>query len=758
MDLPNLTKEILAEFITRTESNEVEKASFLRPNDLEFCGRFGISIDNAKANYRELKRNADVHLAVYLKIIESRIRIQSLFDFIDFLDANKSEYITTFLPLVDELLELDIKRNQLNPDKNYKDRQQYNIVQKEIEEKFEPLYKNVTQPILAKLQELGIWGGEKTYVSIYNFNAAAIRNFTENFVSEDIEKIKDYKEKYINFRSETNSDFLSLGFVFEKVDEVLKMLFDFFKDTDINEFESFEARTLEVNSLTEAVKVFNEGKSKHLKVVVRPKSEHSGKSNNTSVPEISLRGFGVSGLRESYEFKMTEAQGGLPIKYKGQSYFVYSIGLGATFQIKELPCYDRKEKKETIVDGGIYIPSFCKGFDEGKEYFKTTFIDNKFQSKETIVSDLHVHYYHVNAGVNGDLKRWKDYVDMTPGILSEDIACKWGYYNGIVHALNEFIKLNPTLFSDFHKCNESYENVEPNIKELLKCVQPVYEHCIESKINEEPNPNYWYDLNQNFAESILTDGLTREFLLSHKDFVSEFSKDIESIGQEIHKVFIAAWKYSIEKDPSKRKSEKTRFNISYSDFEKKAVQLSQTLTYLKNISIDNLIDAERARKFCEYHLQRFKNYFSELGINLALDEKIKDALFFDEVNFLASQSIQTENTDKGKYIPKKTNLPHKYYALAYYLKIMANGRHLPTDSNGILSQTELRQIGKEFLSGHNIDTTGQQFAKSMKDIDLNNITKGRMFPGDWLDKVLPIVKDDETTVDFIKKKYSNTSN
>ncbi len=36
------------------------------------------------------------------------LRIRALFDFIDFLDSNKAEYIKTYIPLCNELVQLDI--------------------------------------------------------------------------------------------------------------------------------------------------------------------------------------------------------------------------------------------------------------------------------------------------------------------------------------------------------------------------------------------------------------------------------------------------------------------------------------------------------------------------------------------------------------------------------------------------------------------------------------------------------------------------
>src|SRR5690606_14096380 len=65
-----------------------------------------------------------------------------------------------------------------------------------------------------------------------------------------------YKQKYLSFRRETNSNFLCLQLVLSNLDEILKELFDFFKDTNENEFESFETKAIKVDTIQDAVRDF----------------------------------------------------------------------------------------------------------------------------------------------------------------------------------------------------------------------------------------------------------------------------------------------------------------------------------------------------------------------------------------------------------------------------------------------------------------------------------------------------------------------
>ncbi|MBW1656657.1 hypothetical protein [Flavobacterium quisquiliarum] len=183
-------------------------------------------------------------------------KIQALFTFIDYLNDNKNEYIEKYIPLTNELLELDKKRRVLNPNENYRSKQLYDEVQKEIDIKFPPLINYVYEPITNKLKQLEIWTGDEMFLSIWNNNIGDICDFKREFSIEDVPLIMESKLKYKSFREETNSNFMCLSFVFTSLDEILKELFDFFKDTEENEFEKFENKILAVNNLEEVIKSF----------------------------------------------------------------------------------------------------------------------------------------------------------------------------------------------------------------------------------------------------------------------------------------------------------------------------------------------------------------------------------------------------------------------------------------------------------------------------------------------------------------------
>ncbi len=211
-------------------------------------------------------------------------KIQALFDFIDYLNNNKDEYVEKYIPLCNELKILGNQREELKPNSNYIDKQKYDRLQTQISEKFSPITLNIYKPITRKLRELEIWSGDDTFNSIWNSNSSKIYDFKNNFKSEDIPQVMEYKHKYLSFRNETNTDFLCLHFVFTYLDELFKELFDFFKDSDKNEFSNFETETIKVNNIEEAVRGFAENKGKNVKFTIPTDSIYNGKKDEPIKP------------------------------------------------------------------------------------------------------------------------------------------------------------------------------------------------------------------------------------------------------------------------------------------------------------------------------------------------------------------------------------------------------------------------------------------------------------------------------------------
>lgn len=238
-----------------------------------------------------------------MKSLEKMIpqKIQALFNFIDYLDVNKKGYIEKYIPLCNELRELDKQRFSLKPKENYKHKQLHECVQKKIEEKFEPINENIYKPITSKLQELGIWSGEDVFTSIWNNNISEIEDFKRNFTPEDIKYVFHYKQKYLQFRSETNNDFLCLSFVFSNLDEILKVLFDFFKDTIENEFDSFETKTVEVRDFGEIAKYIKENSGKNIKYSIPWESFNVKTQTTNSTEKKESNYYNIINMRDKIE-------------------------------------------------------------------------------------------------------------------------------------------------------------------------------------------------------------------------------------------------------------------------------------------------------------------------------------------------------------------------------------------------------------------------------------------------------------------------
>lgn len=154
--------------------------------------------------------------------------IQKLFKFIEYLNGRKAELIQ-YIPLCDELTKLNAERFRLNPQSNYQDKFREDEIEAEIEDKIKPITNYIQNPIRDKINELEIWSGSFSDFSLWNKYYGTICQFKSDFAREDVEQVIKHKKMYLDFRTETNSDFVVLHSIIRGFDEILKQLFDFFK-------------------------------------------------------------------------------------------------------------------------------------------------------------------------------------------------------------------------------------------------------------------------------------------------------------------------------------------------------------------------------------------------------------------------------------------------------------------------------------------------------------------------------------------------
>lgn len=184
-------------------------------------------------------------------------KIKALFKFIKYLHSNIGNF-KQFNSLIIELEKLDKARRELKPEKNYKDKLKHDKVQAEIGIKFKKLQDGTVNLIKAKARELKICDPDKTE-TLWNYNISEIDKLKKEFDESYLDTIFEYKKKYIQFRTETNHNYFSLGFFFDDLDEILKELFDYFKESENeNEFEKFESKEIKVDSIALMLKLFKE--------------------------------------------------------------------------------------------------------------------------------------------------------------------------------------------------------------------------------------------------------------------------------------------------------------------------------------------------------------------------------------------------------------------------------------------------------------------------------------------------------------------
>jgi hypothetical protein len=166
--------------------------------------------------------------------------------------------------LIKEIELLEVEKQKVILKKTFKDKLKYDEIQVEIEKKFKILQDNTANLIKEKAKELNVcdFDDELNY-SFYDIETD-IRQLKENFIKDDLPEIFKYKLQYIEYRTKTHKTFLSLGFFMNKLDEITKSLFDYFKETEQNEFEVFETKAIQVNNLSEAVALMSLGEEKFI--------------------------------------------------------------------------------------------------------------------------------------------------------------------------------------------------------------------------------------------------------------------------------------------------------------------------------------------------------------------------------------------------------------------------------------------------------------------------------------------------------------
>lgn len=406
--------------------------------------------------------------------------VKNLFDFISFLHSNMA-YLLDKQPLINRVMELHASRSSLKPNQNYQDRIKFNRVQADLENNFDIVKKEIISIITDKIQELNI---ADISTPIINLNASRdLFELQRNFNEDDLAAIFEANAKYVEFRKKMNFHYF-LEFFFNDLDRDLKQFFNYFNEKTDSEFEAFETKTVQVNSIEEAVEQFQIGNKKvtlpidfltpskvqHPSSEVKPaySEERSSEKNENEIKSNKDVRFWLTSLFEEqeqtkYQYKSLQRQidnnGCLIVNIDIDSVKIFTPELAVILTSKELPARNMDNQIETKINGFEYLDSYVKGYREGEKHFENEFkvsADTLYgDNAEQYVRDIHANFFHARHGGN---EGWGYVKKQYPFILTHSAVNQFGFYSGIVNKVEEQIQKHPRLFSTFDKCEHDLQS------------------------------------------------------------------------------------------------------------------------------------------------------------------------------------------------------------------------------------------------------------------------------------------------------------
>lgn len=212
--------------------------------------------------------------------------------------------------------------------------------------------------------------------------------------------------------------------------------------------------------------------------------------------------------------------------------------------------------------------------------------------------------------------------------------------------------------------------------------------------------------------------------------------------------------------------DKIGFDINF--FEKNIDSYNNMITTLEIMDKDSLnsgISLEDIRSFRESERKRVATNLELQLRNLTTNEKFeyyKNIIPFFEKIFnkekkefykLKSKSLlefTEKETNKVNDIsePKKTH--EKWFALLYWIELMATGKQPPRSIEGTFVKSKIQQIGSNYTG-----TSGQSFYKSFIEIDLNNQKLlNNNFGQDWKSNIIKLSNNNPIIIEYINSKYN----
>lgn len=415
-------------------------------------------------------------------------KINALFQFIEYLHSNIDNFNLNN-DLINELELLNNERQKVSRKTTFIEKLKYDEVQAEIEKKFKVLQDNTANSIKANAKRLNVCNFDNE--PNYNFNGieSEIYQLKENFSNKDLPEIFKHKSQYLEYRTNTHKTFLCLQLFFDKLDEIAKSLFDFFKETERNEFEGVETKAILVNDISEAVKLFQLGHSKF--TLPNDFLSHAKELTIQNTSPIYDTRFWLTTFFEEQEqtkhpYKSFQREiknnGWFIVKSETETVKIYTPELAVIFASKELPARNMDTQSETVLNGWEYLKTYIAAYKEGEQYFESEFkvSPNTLYgtNAEHYVRDIHLNFFHSKH--KGISEGWGYVKKQYPIILTHEAVKEFGYYSGIVNKVEEQVKKYPKLFATFDKCEHdlSLSQSETKIQApILKLFCAIVHQC-----------------------------------------------------------------------------------------------------------------------------------------------------------------------------------------------------------------------------------------------------------------------------------------
>lgn len=149
---------------------------------------------------------------------------KSLTGFIEYLHTNIN-YFNQYNDIRENLDSLTKEIDNLEPEKNFKDRLKYNTLEKELRKYRTIIHNKITQLIKEKA----------TNYKISKLNRTDISTIKKNVEIEDLQIVLELRQKYYEFVENTKNKNYYYP-LFHDFNRFLKELFDFFDENKINDF------------------------------------------------------------------------------------------------------------------------------------------------------------------------------------------------------------------------------------------------------------------------------------------------------------------------------------------------------------------------------------------------------------------------------------------------------------------------------------------------------------------------------------------